>query len=186
LEPAKQVRPIQINERYRKGELSTRAIKQRLIIKVLAMAPDQTRNAIARQLVRELGLSASSAYHYVFKELGECLIPGGIVEQAAYVRTGMGPRILQKTGIPAFRLSEIGTIIAASLDEIEFSKRSRIVENYLISKATSDSRSFAVYEEALSRFRKNPQFGFEMLKQGVSEFLQGKLDQPIALLLKTI
>jgi hypothetical protein len=98
----------------------------------------------------------------------------------------MGPRILQKTGIPAFRLSEIGTIIAASLDEIEFSKRSRIVENYLISKATSDSRSFAVYEEALSRFQKNPQFGFEMLKQGVSEFLQGKLDQPIALLLKTV
>jgi hypothetical protein len=102
MEPAKRVRPVQINERYRKGELSTRAIKQRLIIKTLAMAPDQTRNAIARQLVRELGLSASNAYHCVFKELGECLIPGSIVEQATYVKTGMGPRILQKTVFQLF------------------------------------------------------------------------------------
>ena len=168
-----------INARYRNNRVCSRGIKQRCIIRFLALAPDQTRNSIAKELVRDLGMRPSNSYSHVFKELEKCLIPNGIVEESGHKKTSMGPKALQESGIPAFRLTDVGMLVATSIEELGFEKRVEIVERYLISKATSNPGQFPLYEFMLAQFHGDPKTKLRLIESGVSGFIEGKIEHPI-------
>ncbi|MGI0019166.1 MAG: hypothetical protein ACREAY_01705 [Nitrososphaera sp.] len=170
---------LRINARYRNNRVCSRGIKQRCMIRFLALAPGQTRNSIAKKLVLELGMRPSNSYSYVFKELEKCLIPSGIVEESGYKKTGMGPRALQESGIPTFRLTHVGMLVATSIEELGFEKRIEIVERYLISKATSNPSQFPLYEFMLAQFHGDPKTKLQLIESGVFGFIEGKIEHPI-------
>jgi hypothetical protein len=122
---------------------------------------------------------SSNSYSYVFKELEKCLIPNGIVEESGYKKTGMGPRALQESGIPSFRLTGTGMLVAASIEEMGFEKRVEMVEKYLISKATSNPSQFPIYEFMLAQFHGDPKAKLQLIESGVSRFIEGKIEHPI-------
>ncbi len=170
---------LRIIARYKNNKICSRGIKQRYIIRSLALTSDQTRNSIAKELARELDLPHSSSYGYVFKELERCLIPNRIVEESGYKKTGMGPRPLQESGIPYFRLTGTGMLVAASIEEIGFGRRAEMVEKYLISEATSNPSQFPLYEFMLAQFRGDPKARLQLIEIGVSGFIEGKIEHPI-------
>lgn len=159
-------------------------MKERCIIKSLARNPGQTRNSVARDMARELGLPFSNSYGYVFKELEGCLVPNGIVQESGRKKTGMGPRALQESGIPSFRLTDAGMIVAASLGELEFGKRVEMVERCLTSRAIANPGEFPFYESVLTRFRSDPKVKLQLIETGVSEFIEGRIAHPIIPLLE--
>ncbi|AIF85374.1 hypothetical protein NTE_03345 [Candidatus Nitrososphaera evergladensis SR1] len=174
-----------INSRYKNSDrICSRGIKERCIIKSLARNPGQTRNSVAKDMARELGLPFSNAYGYVFKELEGCLVPNGIIQEAGRKKTKMGPRALQESGIPSFRLTEAGMIVAASLGELELQKRMEMVEKCLTSRAVANSSEFPFYESVLARFRSNPKAKLQLVETGVAEFIEGKISHPIIPLLE--
>jgi hypothetical protein len=75
-------------------------------------------------------------------------------------------------------------IIAASLDELEIEKRIEMVEKCLTSRAVADPKGFPFYEAVLGRFRSNPKVKLQLLKTGVSEFIDGSIAHPIIPFLK--
>lgn len=174
-----------INSRYKNSDrICSRGIKERCIIKSLARNPGQTRNSVARDMARELGLPFSNSYGYVFKELEGCLIPNGIVQESGRKKTRMGPRALQESGIPSFRLTDAGMIVAASLDELELGKRVEMVEKCLTSRAIANPGEFPFYESVLARFRSDPKVKLQLIETGVSEFIDGRIAHPIIPLLE--
>ncbi|HVX02999.1 MAG TPA: hypothetical protein VHA09_07565 [Nitrososphaera sp.] len=174
-----------INSRYKNSDrICSRGIKERCIIKSLAQNPGQTRNSVAKDMARELGLPISNSYGYVFKELEGCLIPNGIVQESGYKKTRMGPRVLQESGIPSFRLSDAGMIVAASLDELGLEKRIEMVERCLASRAIANPGEFPFYEYVLAQFRSDPKVKLQLIKTGVSEFIEGRVAHPIIPLLE--
>lgn len=174
-----------ISSRYKNSDrICSRGIKERCIIRSLARIPDQTRNSVARDMARELGLPFSNSYGYVFKELEGCLIPNRIVQESGLKKTGMGPRALQESGIPSFRLTGAGMIVAASLEELELGKRIEMVEKCLASRAVANPGEFPFYESVLARFRSDPRAKLQLIGIGVMGFIDGKIAHPIIPLLE--
>jgi hypothetical protein len=176
---------LHINVKYKNSNtICSRGIKERCIIRSLARNPSQTRNSIAKYMAQELGIPFSNSYSYVFKELEGCLVPNGIVQESGRTMTRKGPRILQEVGIPSFCLTEVGMIVAASLNELEFDKRIEMVERCLASRAIADPGGFPFYEFVLARFRSDPAFKLQLVETGASEFIEGKIAHPIMPLLE--
>jgi hypothetical protein len=176
---------LHINLRYKNNNrICSRGIKERCIIKSLALNPSQTRNSIAKDMAHELGIPFSNSYSYVFKELEGCLVPNGIVQESGRRMTRKGPRVLQESGIPSFRLTDVGMLVAASLEELELDKRIEMVEKCLTSRAISNPGEFPFYEFVLARFRSDPKFKLQLIETGVSEFIGRKIAHPIMPLLE--
>jgi hypothetical protein len=170
------------------NKIPIRGLYQRYIISLLALnISSMTRRALAKPLAREFGVSMRGAYEHVMKELQECLIPDGIVEvadeRALSVR---GPRIFQTRGIPCYRLSPIGTLIAAALDEIDIGERKNILQHFLVSESAllQFPSKHNIRDEILDHLQKYPQFTLELVEKGVSQFLEGRLKYPLDIFLQ--
>jgi len=168
------------------NKVPNRGLYQRYIISLLALnISSMTKRALAKPLAKEFGVSMRSAYEHVMKELEECLIPDGIVELADLVLSVRGPRIYQTRGIPCYRLSNIGILIAAALDEISIEERKKILQRFLASESQlKSSNEHDIKEEILDHLQKYPQFTLELVQKGVSQFLEGRLKHPLDIFLQ--
>jgi hypothetical protein len=111
--------------------ISRRGIKQRFIICSLGThVSSMTRGALSKLFAKKFGISAKSAYHYVWKELEESLIPSGIVCECGNLRPIRGSLILQIKGIPYYQLTNFGLLIASSLQELDKEKREELLRRY--------------------------------------------------------
>jgi hypothetical protein len=167
---------------YKNKHLSTHALRQRFILKSLALYKQQplytTRGNLSILLAREFNISKKNAYQYVFKELQKCLIPNQFVEEAGNVLTTKGPRILQRKGIPSYRLTKMGILVTSALEELEIKKRKELLEDYLISAKISNIYEFSVNEQLLFQLRKHPEFALESIRQGVIKYIEGRTNHP--------
>jgi hypothetical protein len=169
------------------NKVPIRGLYQRYIISLLALnISSMTKRALAKPLAKEFGVSMGSAYEHVMKELEECLIPDGIVELADLVLSVRGPRIYQTRGIPCYRLSNIGILIAAALDEISVEERKKILQRFLASESllSKSSNERGIKEEISDHLQKYPQFTLELVQKGVSQFLEGMLKHPLDIFLQ--
>ena len=125
-------------------------------------------------------MSLKNAYTHTYIELNESLVPSGIVEQDGVLPASRGPRIFQLNGVPYFRLSALGMLVACSLDEIGINERILLFRQYLDADKSwqKDSRK----EELLSHLQVYPEFTLELLKHGVSQYLEGKVEHPLSVL----
>jgi hypothetical protein len=169
-------------------KVPVRGVYQRFIISSLALQlSSMTRRALAKLLAQKFGVSMRSGYEHVMKELEECLIPDGIVEVADTVPSVRGPRIYRTRGIPCYRLSSIGILIAASLDEINIDERKKLLRRFLMSENTL-TRSLdehGIKEEILDHLQEYPQFTLELVEKGVSQFMEGRLKHPLDVFLRS-
>lgn len=91
--------PIRVFAKTRKELPNSRGVKQRFIIESLAIQKsNMTRNMLSKLLSKEFGIPEAHAYHYVLRELEECLLPNGFVEESGHVKPLRGSKVLQDAG----------------------------------------------------------------------------------------
>ena len=167
---------------YKNKHLSSHALRQRFILKSLALYKEQplymTRGNLSTLLAQEFNISKKNAYQYIFKELRTCLIPNQFVEEAGNVLTTKGPRILQRKGIPSYRLTKMGILVTSAFEELEIKKRKELLEDYLISAKFLNIYEFSVNERLIFQLRKYPEFSLESIRQGVLRYIEGRTNHP--------
>ena len=135
--------PLCIFEHRRDSTLRSRGIKQRIVVKLLAslQVADVTRGVLAKRLAAELGIPRANAYQYAYKELEECLIPNGIVEETGTtILPTRGPGQLQNAGIPCYSLTGLGMLVASTLEELGIEKQKELLKRYLACSKVSSAR----------------------------------------------
>lgn len=167
--------------RRNKDKIPVRGVYQRFIISSLALQlSSMTKRALAKLLAQKFGVSMRSAYEHVMIELEQCLIPDGIVEIEGTIPSDRGPRIYQTKGIPCYRLSGIGILIAATLDEMNIDQRKKILQHFLASEDLLPwSLNKRGVKEIQDHLQEYPQFTLELVEKGVTQFLEGRLKHPL-------
>jgi hypothetical protein len=174
--------PLCIFEHCKDSTLRSRGVKQRRVIKLLdtLQVADVTRGVLAKHLAAELGISRANAYQYAYKELEECLIPNGIVEETgATILPTRGPGLLQNAGIPCYRLTSLGMLIACTLEELGIEKQKELLKRYLACSKVSGAAEFAVNEWLESTLRKHPEYAIELAGYCVRDFVHGRSAHPL-------
>jgi hypothetical protein len=169
---------IRIFPRNRSFSISTKGKYQRYIIVCLAQQlSSMTKGAIAKELARRFKIPIKSAYTHAYQELNENLVPRGIVEVEGFLPATRGPKIVQVSGVPCFRLSPFGILVAASLNELRIKTRAELLQRYLNDPASHQTGSDK--DDLLSHLDKFPEFTLDLVRHSVSEFLEGRAKDPL-------
>ena len=154
-------------------QLTGEAIRQRHIVSHLAREDSSTlttRTAIAQNIAKKNNLLWKNIYSGVFRDLDEILIPLDIVVEAGRLPLKRGPKALQESGIPHYRLTTKGLLVALSIDDFD-QKNSVLVE--FLSKAEIKEKEFADVIKTLVKI--SPKFTYSMFEVYVRAFCEGKL-----------
>ena len=103
------------------SELTGEAQRQRAILAILSAhggPVDRTRPAIAKQIAQRSGTARKNIYSGVFLDLTKTLIPLGLVEEEGRLPLKRGPKVLQESGMPYYRLTLEGMVVCLALHEV--------------------------------------------------------------------
>ena len=154
-------------------ELTGEAIRQRAIITTLATQEtptEKTRTSISQRIADKSGIIWKNLYSGVFRDLDEILIPLKLVEEEGRLPLKRGPKALQEKGIPYYRLTQSGLLVALSITKIE--DRYSILEKFF-SYSNSQEKEFQEIIKKLSKIA--PKFTFSLFEKYVRAFCKGKL-----------
>ena len=101
-------------------KITGEATRQRSIISHLSKATNsasKTRTAISQTIAEENNILWKNIYSGVFRDLDEILIPLGIVEEEGRLPLKRGPKVLQENGMPYYRLTKKGLLVALSISD---------------------------------------------------------------------
>ena len=157
----------------KREQLTGEAIRQRHIISHLAREDSSTlttRTAIAQNIAKKNNLLWKNIYSGVFRDLDEILIPLDIVVEAGRLPLKRGPKALQESGIPHYRLTTKGLLVALSIDD--FDQKDSVLDEFL-SKAEIKEKEFADVIKTLVKI--SPKFTYSMFEVYVRAFCEGKL-----------
>lgn len=154
-------------------ELTGEATRQRAIIIALATQPnpnDKTRTAISQRIADKNGIVWKNLYSGVFRDLDEILIPLKLVEEDGRLPLKRGPKALQEKGIPYYRLTQGGLLVALSIKEIE--NRDSILGQFFSNSNSKESE----FQEIIKKLSKiAPKFTYSLFEKYVKAFCEGKL-----------
>ena len=154
-------------------ELTGEATRQRSIITTLATQEnptEKTRTSISQRIANKSGIIWKNLYSGVFRDLDEILIPLKLVEEEGRLPLKRGPKALQEKGIPYYRLTQSGLLVALSITEIE--DRHPLLEQFF-SYSNSQEKEFQEIIKKLSKIA--PKFTFSLFEKYVRAFCKGKL-----------
>ncbi|MFB5611664.1 MAG: hypothetical protein ACE5RT_07660 [Nitrosopumilaceae archaeon] len=154
-------------------ELTGEAIRQRSIIISLATQEnpaDKTRTAISQKIAEKSGIVWKNLYSGVFRDLDEILIPLKLVEEDGRLPLKRGPKALQEKGIPYYRLTQSGLLVALSIKEIK--EKGPLLEQFF-SYPNSQEKELKEIIKKLSKIA--PKFTFSLFEKYVRAFCEGKL-----------
>ena len=149
------------------------AKRQRYIISHLASEGDsitRTRTAIAQHIAEKNGIIWKNIYSGVFRDLDEVLIPLNVVIEDGRLPLTRGPKALQEAGVPFYKLTIKGLLVALSLDELknkdgvlqQFLSKSEIKENY--------------FKESIKILAKiSPSFAYSIFEKYIRAYCDGKV-----------
>lgn len=152
-------------------ELTGEANRQRSIIVILATQTkptERTRTAISQRIADEHGIVWKNIYSGIFRDLDEILLPLGLVEEEGRLPLKRGPKALQEKGIPYYRLTQRGLIVALSLKEII--GREDILEKFLSVEEKND-----FHKTLMNLSHIAPRFAFSLFEKYVKAFCHGEL-----------
>lgn len=155
----------------KKQQLTGEAIRQRSIIISLAAQTnpiDKTRTSISQKIASKSGIVWKNLYSGVFRDLDEILIPMKLVEEEGRLPLKRGPKALQEKGIPYYKLTQNGLLVALSLNEIQ--NRRAILEQFF-----SNSQEKEFQEIILKLSEIAPKFTYSLFEKYVKAFCEGKL-----------
>ena len=149
------------------------AIRQRNIIIHLAQANSSvamTRTAIAQNIAEKNGLLWKNIYSGVFRDMDEILIPLDIVIEAGRLPLKRGPKALQEKGIPFYKLTKSGFLVALSIDELENKKL--VLDNFLLNPEIKEKE----FVDAIKILVKvSPKLTYSIFEIYVNAYCNGKL-----------
>ncbi len=154
-------------------ELTGEATRQRAIIITLATQEnptEKTRTSISQRIASKSGIIWKNLYSGVFRDLDEILIPLKLVEEEGRLPLKRGPKALQEKGIPYYRLTQSGLLVALSITEME--DRHPLLEQFF-SYSNSQEKEFQEIIKKLSKI--SPKFTFSLFEKYVRAFCKGKL-----------
>ena len=156
-----------------KNELTGDALRQRAIIARLATESSpslRTRTAISQKIAEENGIAWKNIYSGIFHDLDEVLLPLGIAEEAGRLPLKRGPKALQDVGIPHYRLTQSGLLVALALKEINN-------KEHLLTQFFSMSKSDQEFQNTILILREiAPRFVFSLFERYVKAYCTGKLE----------
>jgi len=153
-------------------ELTGEAERQRAIIIALATQEsptEKTRTGLSQRIADKNGLVWKNLYSGVFRDLDEILIPLKLVEEEGRLPLRRGPKALQEKGIPYYKLTQSGVLVALSIKDIE--DRHTLLEKFF---AYSNSQEKEFQEIILKLSKISPKFTFSLFEKYVKAFCEGK------------
>lgn len=157
-------------------EFTGEAMRQRGIVMHLAaevLPTKKTRTAIAHKLAERNGTTWQNIYSGIFRDLDEILLPLGIVEEAGRLPIKRGPKALQEQGVPYYKLTEGGLLVAASLSELG-PERLVIINEFF--EKNSNSKDKDLQKSVLTLLEIAPNFVSLLLRRYVESYSEGKID----------
>ena len=167
---------------------STREAKrQRGIIAHIATEKDpkgKTRTAIAHILAKKYDIAWQNIYSAIFKDLDEVLLPAQVVKEGGRLPIKRGPKALQMEGIPYYELTNIGLIIASTIEETgDIRVRMKLLESY-ISNSNSNKKednevtnNTTINEGILLLSRYAPSFILKLMIEYIMAYNHGEIDK---------
>ena len=149
------------------------AIRQRNIIVHLAQANNSvsmTRTAIAQSIAAKNGLLWKNIYSGVFRDMDEILIPLDIVVEAGRLPLKRGPKALQEKGVPFYKLTKSGFLVALSIDELE--NKRLVLDNFLLN---SDIKEKEFVDAIKVLIKLSPKLTYSIFEIYVNAYCNGKL-----------
>ncbi len=160
------------------SQLTGEAKRQRSIIVTLATQEnpsERTRTGISQRIAEEQGIVWKNIYSGIFRDIDEILLPLELVEEEGRLPLKRGPKALQEKGVPYYRLTQKGLIVALALDEII--GREDILERYL----SGEGEDSELHQTLLNLSHMAPLFFYSLFNKYVSAYCQGKLKELIPL-----
>ena len=149
------------------------AIRQRNIIVHLANvnnSESRTRTGIAQNIAEKNGLLWKNIYSGVFRDMDEILIPLDIVVEAGRLPLKRGPKALQEKGVPFYKLTKSGFLVALSIDELENKKS--VLDNFLLNSEIKEKE----FVDAIKILVKvSPKLTYSIFEIYVNAYCNGKL-----------
>tara|TARA_B100000745_G_scaffold223799_1_gene149454 strand:+ start:65 stop:670 length:606 start_codon:yes stop_codon:yes gene_type:complete len=149
------------------------AIRQRNIIVHLAQANSSvsmTRTAIAQNIAEKNGLLWKNIYSGVFRDMDEILIPLDIVVEAGRLPLKRGPKALQEKGVPFYKLTKNGFLVALSIDELK--NKRLVLDNFLLN---SDIKEKEFVDAIKMLIKLSPKLTYSIFEIYVNAYCDGKL-----------
>ena len=168
---------------------STREAKrQRGIIAHIAIEKDpkgKTRTSIAHILAKKYQVTWQNIYSAIFKDLDEVLLPAQVVKEGGRLPIKRGPKALQVEGIPYYELTNIGLIIASTIEETgDIRLRMKLLELYILNsnfneqeKIDKNNNNTIINEGILLLSRYAPLFIVKIINEYIIAYNQGKIEK---------
>ena len=156
-----------------KGELTGEANRQRSIITILASnanPAERTRTGISRRIAKRQDIAWKNIYSGIFRDLDEILIPLEIAEEDGRLPLRRGPKALQEKGIPYYKLTKKGVLIALSISEVK--NREKLLKDFF---SKSDSKEKEYERIITSLLETSPNFTYSIFQKYVKAFCDNKI-----------
>ncbi len=157
-----------------KGELTGEANRQRSIITILASnanPAERTRTGISRRIAKRQDIAWKNIYSGIFRDLDEILIPLEIAEEDGRLPLRRGPKALQEKGIPYYKLTKKGVLIALSISEVK--NREKLLKDFF---SKSDSKEKEYERIITSLLETSPNFTYSIFQKYVKAFCDNKIN----------
>ena len=156
-------------------DLTGEANRQRSIITILgssANPAEKTRTGISQRIAKKQGIAWKNIYSGIFRDLDEILLPMEIAEEDGRLPLKRGPKALQEIGIPYYRLTKKGILVALSIKNIK--NRENLFKEFF-SKSEPNEKEF---EKILSSLLKtSPIFTYSIFQKYVKAFCDNKINE---------
>ena len=168
---------LSIFKRFKTGNmnLTGEAKRQRSIITILAERKsnpaDRTRTGIAQQIAEAGDTLWKNIYSGVFRDLDEILLPMRMVEEDGRLPLKRGPKALQEVGVPYYRLTRQGVLVALSLAG---PKKTKKLLGVFFEGAPQEEKRFAKILSTLSDV--SPSFVSHVMGLYVGAFCRDEMD----------
>ena len=149
------------------------AKRQRNIITHLAQennSASMTRTGIAQHIAEKNGLLWKNIYSGVFRDMDEILIPLNIVVEAGRLPLKRGPKALQEKGVPFYKLTRKGILVALSINELENKKS---VLDQFLSNVEMREKEFVDAVKILAKV--SPKLTYSFFEVYVNGYCDGRL-----------
>ncbi len=168
---------------------STREAKrQRGIIAHIAIEKDpkgKTRTSIAHILAKKYQVTWQNIYSAIFKDLDEVPLPAQVVKEGGRLPIKRGPKALQVEGIPYYELTNIGLIIASTIEETgDIRLRMKLLELYISNsnfneqeKIEKNDNNTIINEGILLLSRYAPLFIVKIINEYIIAYNQGIIER---------
>ena len=165
---------------------STREAKrQRGIIAHIAIEKDpkfKTRTSIAHMLAKKYEVAWQNIYSAIFKDLDEVLLPAQVVKEGGRLPIKRGPKALQIEGIPYYELTNIGLIIASTIEETGDTRiRMKLLESYIwnsnVNLQEENSNNNIINEGILLLSRYAPSFILKIINEYILAYVHGEIEK---------